>query len=571
MARMIPSFVHEDAPPGEKDVWQLLAAGPPTWTVMHSLDLAPWRKNSRTELDFVVVVPDAGVLCIEVKSQSAIELDQDGWRPASLGKGPFKQCQDAVKALHRRLRDSTTGFSAIPISGICVFPNAAFDHSSLAVADWELVDGPTFRSYESATAFCEALLHRLRRGLEAEGVHPLLTAIEPQRIDNLVAFCLPIRKRVPQRREEMIERERQLKQTLREPQKMTLQLCSDNPRVLITGGAGTGKTLIAMELALRASERHERVALVCFNQLVSEWVKTRLRLQSPSPSLIVDRAIRLLAGAADVTVPDNASPKFWNEQLPERVVDRLTSPAVCADAAIDYLILDEAQDILGRPWIWECLGMLLKGGVRDGRFAMFGDIEGQTLTGADATADSLESLVSDAKPARWRLTENCRNYDIVGKAAVSLSGMPRDTYSAYLRTGGSYKNLEYVPYADFADQVAKLQATLQTIRGRGYNDADITILSFCSPERSVVQVLIAQGFRMAPASSSTSWIAHSSVHAFKGMENKIIVVTDLDVESNPMSRALFYTALTRSTDSVYILCRQSDALGLINSIGRANQ
>ena len=68
MARMIPAFIDEDSPPGERDVWHMLAGGPADWTVLHALDLAPWRRNSRTEVDFVVIVPDVGLLCIEVKA-----------------------------------------------------------------------------------------------------------------------------------------------------------------------------------------------------------------------------------------------------------------------------------------------------------------------------------------------------------------------------------------------------------------------------------------------------------------------------------------------------------------------
>lgn len=563
MARMIPAYIDEDAPPGEKDVWHMLAGGPADWTVLHALDLAPWRRNTRTELDFVVIVPDVGLLCIEVKSHERIEYREDGWFPRTLGKGPFKQCQDAVKSLHRRLKEVAPYSSTIPKIGLCVFPNATFDKSCLSVAAWEVMDMSEFRRHQSSNSLCRSLKERLVVGCNEEGVSPLSPSLAPARVDNLVDLCLPVRTRVPERRVELAARESQLAKVLRDPQKVTIQLCQDNERVMVTGGAGTGKTLIALELALQASQRYGRVALVCFNRLVGEWMCERIKDARPGPSLVADRAVRLLAGLADVPMPKDADDRFWNELLPEQVQDRLTDPHVAVDARFDYLIVDEAQDILARPWMWESLMLLLEGGAVGGRFALFGDIEGQSLTGASTVAANLDELTRASRPVKWQLKENCRNYDVVGKAAVQLSGLPKNTYTGFLRTGGSFKNIEYVPITDDRDQVSKLKSRLQVIRSSGYRDSEITILSFCAPEKSAARSLVQEGARLFPAGSGEQTITYTSVQAFKGMENKIIVVTDLNLANAPASRALFYTALTRATESVHILCRPEDSQRLL--------
>lgn len=564
MARMIPGFISDDAPPGERDVWHLLSGGPPSWTVIHSLDLAPWRGNRRTELDFVVIIPDSGILCIEVKSHETIEYRHDGWHPQTLGTGPFKQIQDGVKALHRRLKDVAPHTAAIPKVGLCVFPKARFDKSSLSIADWEVMDTSAFRRHASAESLCRELGERMREGIHAESIPAMSEVMAPQRVDGIVELCLPIRRRVPERRAELAAREAQLASSLREPQKVTLQLCHANERVLVTGGAGTGKTLIAIELALQASQRYDRVALLCFNRLVSDWMRQLVAAAGPGPSLTADRAVRLLATLTDVEIPASASDRFWNEELPSRVQDRLTDPKFANAARFDYLIVDEAQDLLARPWIWESLMLLLDGGTERGRFALFGDIEGQTLSGAGTVSESLRDLLAVARPVNWRLTENCRNYEVVGKAAVQLSGFAPTIYSAYLRRGGSYSNLNYVKVADDRDQVAKLRSVLQGIRSQGFKDRDITVLSFCSPDRSAARALVREGGRLLPAGSSDGAVAYSSVHAFKGLENKVVVVTDLDLAGAPTGRALFYTALTRATDAVHLLCREEDMHRILN-------
>ena len=43
MARMIPEFIDDTSPPGERAVYNLLAGGSYDLTVLHSLDLAPGR------------------------------------------------------------------------------------------------------------------------------------------------------------------------------------------------------------------------------------------------------------------------------------------------------------------------------------------------------------------------------------------------------------------------------------------------------------------------------------------------------------------------------------------------
>ena len=112
MARLIPSFFDDRTPPGERDVFNMLAAGPDDWVALHSLDLAPWNRGLRTEIDFVVIVPDTGVLCVEVKSHDAISFENDQWYPPEIRRSPFKQASDGRHTFYRRLRELAPQFHA---------------------------------------------------------------------------------------------------------------------------------------------------------------------------------------------------------------------------------------------------------------------------------------------------------------------------------------------------------------------------------------------------------------------------------------------------------------------------
>ena len=63
---------------------------------------------------------------------------------------------------------------------------------------------------------------------------------------------------------------RQLKmnQLLRDQQKPVLSLFKNQDRLVLDGPAGTGKSLIALEVARRMRDRKLRTGLLCFNQKV---------------------------------------------------------------------------------------------------------------------------------------------------------------------------------------------------------------------------------------------------------------------------------------------------------------
>ena len=81
MALMLPSICPDTAAPGERELFRRLRDDPDTkgWIVLHSLDLARHVCNVAGEADFVVIVPEQGILVIEVKSHGAVMVDSEGW------------------------------------------------------------------------------------------------------------------------------------------------------------------------------------------------------------------------------------------------------------------------------------------------------------------------------------------------------------------------------------------------------------------------------------------------------------------------------------------------------------
>src|SRR5262245_27181927 len=459
MARLIPSFMDDRTPPGERDVFNLLASGPDDWVALHSLDLAPWNRNLRTEIDFVAIVPDTGILCIEVKSHDHVSFDGYRWHPDTIKRSPFKQASDGRHIFYRRLSEIAPQFKQIPVVHCCIFPRATFELSpNLSVPQWELMDLRTFGSFNSGNDFCMDLRARMGQSIAADvRITPLRNHLSPSQIETIIKLCVPIQKFSPDSRDEIRRREEAIEKVLREQQKPVLRLAALNDRLIVFGGAGTGKTLIAREVAQRAAEKGRRVALLCYNQLVGDWIRQRVEKANPTlPNLVAGRAIRIMAEMTGVEIPDNPSRDYWEEQLPQELEERLTDPDFKAAAAFDYLVLDEAQDILAKPRLWQCVTQFLSGGERRGAFALFGDFDHQVLGAREAMQASLAALDEYNRPVHWNLSENCRNYPIVGSTAVRLAGFTDPVYSGYLRTGGGLHTYDIFFYDHEQAQLAKL-------------------------------------------------------------------------------------------------------------------
>lgn len=558
MARLIPSFMDDRTPSGERDVFNMLAAGPDDWVALHSLDLAPWNRGLRTEIDFVVIAPDTGILCIEVKSQDSISFEDDRWSPPEIKRSPFKQAADGRHTFYRRLRELEPQFRHVPVVHCCIFPNASFAfQANLSVQPWELLDARAFRSFARATDFCKDLKVRMVCAIGVEvNLQKLSKSLSPLQIDTIVKACLPVQKWRSTAREEIKRREQELNRILRDQQKPVLELLALNDRVIVAGAAGTGKTLIAMEVARRAADSGRRVGLLCFNQLVGDWMRREVETKASShPNLIVGRAIRVLAEMSGVSIPEQPPSGFWTQDLPDRLEERLTDPEFRAVATFDYLVVDEAQDLLARPRLWEAVSCYLEGGTAAGAYCLFGDFENQVIGDRAKMEQSLSSIRAAAAPTRFRLSENCRNYRIVGESAVRLSGFERPVYSGYMRVGGGVQNYDIFFYETEHEQQDKLVQWLREFKAKGYTPSEITVLSFRATENSVAAQLAKSRFNLRPAwQHSRDCTSYASVQAFKGLENKIIILTDVELNDADFQRDLFYTGMTRACESVRVLC-----------------
>ena len=78
MANLIPREIPKTvkAPRGERDLFELFreVEGADDWNILHSYRLSKHQSKVEGEIDFVLVIPEFGIVCIEVKSVSYTHL-----------------------------------------------------------------------------------------------------------------------------------------------------------------------------------------------------------------------------------------------------------------------------------------------------------------------------------------------------------------------------------------------------------------------------------------------------------------------------------------------------------------
>lgn len=223
----------------------------PQWTVFHSVshDTHAWK--SWTEADFVLLGP-ASILVLEVKG-GGISCTEDGrWSTTDryeeihpLRESPLEQAQQGMHGLTKKiLTEVFMSRQSLPQGWGVVFPDVDFDVNGVCLPRQLIADADV---YASPAAF-ERYLRRLIRYWQDQG--SIRQMLEQEEVTAIAKYLRPKFDLVPCLQVALGEVDRQLV-SLTEEQYTVIDALSEYPRVLVHGGAGTGKAFIAVELGRR--------------------------------------------------------------------------------------------------------------------------------------------------------------------------------------------------------------------------------------------------------------------------------------------------------------------------------
>jgi hypothetical protein len=566
MARMIPSFCDPATPSGaERRMFDLLKSDPATadWIVLHSLGLARRGDRPYGEVDFVVLIPCAGIFCLEVKGGGVacangkwITTDRHGATHV-MNRSPFLQAREGMYEVKNTiLKRAPMGFPTGLVFGYAVIlPDISFGVLCQEWESWQVIDRDTLIRPISAAV--------LRLAAGQRTISPRAPAGEPSPTTMRIIQQLlrPDFEVVMTRGAQIDETEVHLLK-LTEDQFDRLDVLADNPSCLVEGAAGTGKTMLAVEYARRSAAEGKKTLLICYNRLLGDWLIRRAAEFGLGPHIVAGSFFRILremilksssAGNFREAEQRGTPDQLFNETYPlygQMAIEELNQP-------FDVVVVDEAQDLL-RPGVLAVLDAALKGGLANGRWAAFGDFQHQAIYGA-ATELEMKALLGAAAPgfARGRLRTNCRNTRSIGEETALLSGFDAPPYRLGQIAG---LPVDYQYYRSEDEQRMKLAATLRKLLAEGVKAADIIVLSRVRLANSGVNGIDGgTDFRLVEVDDTGSVRARiapvrfCTAQAYKGMESPVVVLCDIAQINDREPQSLLYVAMSRARAHLTVL------------------
>jgi superfamily I DNA and RNA helicase len=529
MATFYPSLPRQTMPPSERRFWDACKTLGEGWSVFHSVAWQAPRggRQGDGESDFILLHPSHGILVVEIQG-GRIEIESGEWFSTDRFavrhgiKDPYRQAVDSKYTLLRYLRDVLRS-SALPrVSHAVVFPDIRL----------EAPIGLQPREIAFDTVDLERMGGSLQRTLQHWGQWNN-ERISVANIDAIIRAFAPTLKVSRSLRSEIDEAEETLLE-LTARQVDALALLRSVRRAVIRGGAGTGKTLLAMEKARRVVVDGGKPLLVCFNSPLA----TSLTRQA-AKSHVVSTFHGLCGRLGGAKVPRGADDTWFFANAATVLTDAAELLAV--DEKFDAIVIDEAQDFTD-DWL-AALQLLLRDPT-DGPVVLFLDNH-QHLYGSGPSL-----------PKAWPVIEldlNCRNTLPIAKIVAGCYG------DAAPSTGAEGPAPQFIEISNtsYVDAVQHLVADL--LMDKGMKASDVVVLANAKKNVEGLRTRLAGPEPFVELDGRG--VAVETIHRFKGLEAKVVV---LCLSGRPgefngieVDRALAYVGTSRARSALFVVASRS--------------
>jgi hypothetical protein len=534
------------------------------WTVVHSVAILKLLSASAPEdgeADFVVFNPDVGIGVVEVKG-GAIEYNaiERKWYSTSRA-GVKSKIKDAYLQALEQKKEITRTFISHPLwtasSGPkwLVTAHAAFFPDCSPRCKWSLPHVlPEITGWEGNLSTFDEWLSGVFAFWKGDSKAAGPGLLGKRVFDDIYCRALSARPLLAN----LLEAEESVRVKLTEQQSRLLRSIRMKRQALICGGAGTGKTLLALERARDIALSGRATLLVCYNSPLADHL-SKVAAGTPNLQIMTYHALcqsratavrgvtgRNLVKEAEALYPNKG---HFDCHLPYA----LAASTEITDWRVDAIVVDEAQDFREDYWIG--LLWLLKDS-KDSIFYIFYD-HNQSLY---ANTNSLP--ISDTP---FLLTRNCRNTKTIHELTYRYyRGEPTDAPEI---PGGAVQEIHA---ASCRPQAVKLSAeVVRLISEEGVDPEQIAILVATSAKAAYYKELTSH-----PLPGRVRWAieVHGQANTvlvdtaprFKGLESPVVFLWGIDKVDPSVDRELLYVGLSRAKSKLYLVSTP-DACTLVKS------
>lgn len=525
MAIMIPNNPLKDEfnnSFGEWEVYEVLKSLPNNFYVFHSINWNRPKSRGREwgEADFTIYDVNRGILVVEVKSGYIDRLNGEWYQTntktqeVNRMKDPMNQASKSKYCYIDLLEDNNI---YCWVDCVVWFPTAE---------DTELYNKLP-PNYKMGNTFLRKDLSdpvkAINRAFDFYGVRPnSLDAAIAKKIIGILSPSLCI---VPSLNSSIIEQEYEFNRLTME-QAYLLDYLEEQQVAVIQGGAGTGKTMLAIEKARRLQRDGKKVLFLCFNRLLLQFLRNNYRVELPNVNFhnlmtLTTHALGYSNSDGDIT--------FYLENYKDY------------EWRYDAIIIDEGQDISEEHLV--LLSMVAEETCKI--FYVFFDR--YQLVQQRNNLDWLKSV-----ECRLVLTTNCRNT----KSIATTSNRVVRTDEIKMRRVVDGVKPNFFLCATKSQAIEKLETLIGKYLSSKIDANKIAILSMKTEENSICTGINKIKSICVSDNIQSNTIIFTTCRKFKGLEADVVILVDLDenVFANEETRRLFYVGASRAKHFLDIIC-----------------
>lgn len=458
----------------------------PDAVAFYSIGLRSHAYKQRAEADFVILWRGV-VVVVEVKGGGVrrhegvwYTVDRHGdWH--NLASSPMEQARSAAYALRDILKEQGLGWYAHEAVVVTPDIDAPPDSVDWEPAHWLASDSMTVSGLTSALDSAVAGALRAPSGQKLARTGDLRERLFGE------FTRMPV---IDAQRGAVIEEQNRATAG----QARVLAALARNRRVLVYGGAGTGKSLVLVEAAKQEADLGRSV-LVTFR----------------SPSLA----------------------QYFTPHLGGWAVDVVPFDGLSGVGRYDVVLVDEAQDMMTAEAM-DTIDAVIVDGLAAGRWRMFLDPNNQAHVDGDYDPDVAELVVEEATAVD--LTTNVRNTSAIVHVVQEYLGADVGD------PGVVHGERVQWPRVDGRASVAEGISVAKQLVADGARRGGIWVIDPCS----TAEPTIVDGF-----------VLTSPRHA-KGLEAEHVVVCGLPRALDDAGMAAYYVAVTRARVSLHLVVSKED-------------
>lgn len=545
MATMIPSVMTEFAPESKEDLmFEALKKLPDDYYVFYSFrtdDIIEDEYGVKTlkehETDFIIFHKDKGLLFLEAKAGNNIKCSYGDWYYSNGTRmahgGPFCQARDRMyglsKLIHKSLHKNYMELCNF-IFGVW-FPQMSEKDIKRLSLPQECTHEQIMpaEALEEPQKYIDRLFSiRLNSPIKRAGLDKNDAAVLIEK------FLCPEVEVFQTQGATDVETKIKFSRMLKE-QVNVIKYLEDQRFVVISGIAGTGKTVIALERAKRWADDKHRVLFLCYNKLLARYIEQNYTNTNIDYYTISGYAC-LLGGC------DEPDYEMAAEALMEQTeYDRFP---------YKYVIIDEGQDFGRKEILNSAILDLLKAAVEknDGAFYVFYDklqmVQANKLAAFIAEADSKVTLY-----------KNCRNTFNI--AMTSVKSLPRTT-KTIVKEGTVQGKPANLHFCNARELTSRLDRIVGALRNEGIEN--IVILTCSTIKKSCFAADVNEAKNLYK--NKTPFY---TTRMFKGLEADAIILVDVEKDhflgssNDPTLRGLFYVGASRARLRLEIITTMTES------------